>query len=54
MKYSVEIFCGKVFCGNGLFDTFEECVKFAYDDGICTKAIIHANGARIAMIKFDR
>lgn len=39
MKYIVEKYCGRVYCGNGYFKTMEECLKFA-KDGFCDKAKI--------------
>jgi hypothetical protein len=39
IRYMVETYCGKTYCGNGFFNSFESCIKFA-DDGFCDKAII--------------
>lgn len=39
-RYSVEKYAGRVFCGNGLFETMEEVLEFA-DDGFCTRAIVY-------------
>lgn len=41
MKYKVEIYCGKVYCGNGFFDTLDECFQFAKSDVFCDKIIIY-------------
>lgn len=41
-RYYVEKKSGRVYCGNGFFDTLDECVKFA-KDGFCDKAIIQDN-----------
>lgn len=38
-KYIVNKYCGKIYCGNGFFDTMEECMQFA-EDGFCDKALI--------------
>ena len=40
LMYLVELYCGKTYCGNGVFATLKECYKFAQDDGFCDKAII--------------
>lgn len=40
-KYVVEISCGGTYCGNGFFNTIEECKKFLEDDGFCDKAVIY-------------
>ena len=34
MKYVVEIYNGGTYCGNGYFETVEECMKFAISEGI--------------------
>lgn len=39
MRYLVEKFSGRVYCGNAFFETLEECIKFA-DDNFCNRAII--------------
>ena len=38
MNYNVEIYCGRTYCGNAFFDTYEECVEWAKADGFCDKA----------------
>lgn len=38
--FNVEIYGGRTYCGNGFFDTFDECVKFFENDAFCDKAII--------------
>lgn len=38
-KYIVNKYCDNVYCGNGFFDTIEECMQFA-EDGFCDKALI--------------
>ena len=38
-KYIVNKYSGRVYCGNGNFDTFDECIAFA-NDGFCDKAKI--------------
>lgn len=39
MKYNVEKYCGRVYCGNGLFNTLDECFNFG-NDGFCDKIIV--------------
>lgn len=39
-KYTVEKFCGKVYCGNAFCNTLKECREFG-DDGFCTRYEIH-------------
>lgn len=39
-KYTVAIYAGKVYCGNGFYDTLDECYKFA-NDGFCDKMKIY-------------
>ena len=52
MKYSVEKFCGRKYCGNAFFDTFDEVLEFA-DDGFCDNAIIYDAGTgRVYKLKF--
>lgn len=38
-RYIVNKYAGRVFCGNGFFDTYDECIEFA-KDGFCTRAVI--------------
>lgn len=33
-KYAAAKYSGGVYCGNGSFDSFDECMEFA-DDGFC-------------------
>lgn len=39
-RYCIEIYCGRTYCGNADFNTMEECMQFAIDDGFCDKAVI--------------
>lgn len=39
-RYVINIYSGRVYCGNGYFDTLGECMKFLEDDGFCDKAKI--------------
>jgi len=48
-RYSIEIYCGKVYVGNADFDSMEKCMQFAIDDGFCDKAVIYDS---IGKIKF--
>lgn len=41
MRYTVEIYCGRVYCGNGFFDTLDECYKFAKEDGFCDRMKVY-------------
>lgn len=41
-NYIVNKYCGRTYCGNGFFNTIEECMEFA-NDGFCDKAIISDN-----------
>ena len=43
MRYGINIFCGKVFCGNGFFDTLAECMNLLESDGFCDRAKIVDN-----------
>ena len=38
-RYTVNKYCGRTYCGNGFFNTVEECLAFA-KDGFCDKAVI--------------
>ena len=42
-RYTVNIYCGRKYCGNGFFETFEECVRFLDDDGFADYARIRDN-----------
>lgn len=42
-RYYCRIYAGRTFCGDGLFETLEECEKFLKEDGFCNKAIITDN-----------
>lgn len=33
-RYECKKYCGGTYCGNGEFDTLDECYEFA-DDGFC-------------------
>lgn len=48
--YSAEKYAGMVYCGNGLFDTVNECIAFA-DDGFCDKLIV-VNNKTDVQLKF--
>lgn len=52
MKYSVEKYSGKAYCGNGFFDTLDECYAFA-NDGFCDKMNVYdtETGKLIIMAK---
>lgn len=38
-RYIANKYVGKVYCGNGFFNTIEECVEFA-NDGFCTRLVV--------------
>lgn len=40
MKYSVEIYSGRIYCGNAFKETYEECMKWFEEDGFCDRAKI--------------
>lgn len=40
MRYVVEIYCGRAYCGNAVYETFDECVEFFHNDGLCNRAKI--------------
>lgn len=55
MKYKIDIYCGKVYCGNGYYDTLDECYAFALSDGFCDKAKIYdMNSKNVFTVKIDR
>lgn len=39
MRYFAEKYSGRVYCGNAICETFDECLEFA-DDGFCDKVKI--------------
>lgn len=47
-KYRVFKYSGGTYCGNGEFNTLDDCFKFA-DDGFCDYARIEAEGQTIKM-----
>lgn len=56
MRYAINIFSGKQFCGNGIFDTLGECMEFLEHDGFADKAKIldSETGAQYTIkVKFD-
>ena len=40
MKYNIEIFCGGTYCGNGIFETLDDCRTFFENDEFCDRAKI--------------
>lgn len=44
MKYVVQIYGGRTWCGNAYCETIDECIEFAKsegsDEGLITKAVI--------------
>lgn len=46
--YSAEKYAGRVYCGNGLFDTVNECIDFA-NDGFCDRLIIFNNKTNVQL-----
>lgn len=38
-RYIVNKYCGRTYCGNGHFDTMEECMAFI-NDGFCDRGVI--------------
>lgn len=38
--FIVEIYCGRVYCGNAIKETYGECLDFFKADEFCDKAII--------------
>ena len=40
MKYSINIYSGGVFCGNGIFETLEQCTDYFNNDLFADKAVI--------------
>jgi len=51
-KYTVEKYGGRLYCGNAVARTLDECIAFA-DDGLCDKAIIYDGdtGAKLYTVK---
>lgn len=49
-RYIAEIYSGKVYCGNGHFNTLDECYKFALDDGFCDKMIVFDSEAEKKLV----
>ena len=50
-RYIANKYAGRVYCGNGFFNTIEECVEFA-KDGFCTRVVIvDANTGKKQSIK---
>ena len=41
MKYKIDIYSGKTFCGNAFCESIEECQKFLENDGFSDKGIIY-------------
>lgn len=41
-RYTVNKYSGRVYCGNGFFDTLEECQEFG-NDGFCDKIVVRDN-----------
>ena len=41
MKYIVELYAGRVYVGNGFFDSFDEVESFIQDDGFANKAVVY-------------
>lgn len=53
-RYIVNKYCGRTYCGNGFFNTIDECVEFA-NDGFCDKAkIVDTVTDTKITIKFER
>ena len=53
-RYNAEKFCGRVYCGNGFFDTVDECVNFM-NDGFCDKVkVINMETQEKLIIKLRR
>lgn len=53
-RYIVNKYCGRTYCGNGFFNTLDECVEFA-NDGFCDKAkIVDTVTDTKITIKFER
>ena len=52
-KYAAEVYCGRTVCGNGMFETIDECFAFV-DDGFCDKLVIteYATGRKFT-VKFE-
>lgn len=54
MKYEVCKYCGRTYCGNGFFETLDECLIFA-NDGFCDRAVITSrNDGMKLKIKIER
>lgn len=52
MRYTVEIYAGRVYCGNGFFNTLDECYAFA-NDGFCDRMKVYdSREDKILNIKF--
>lgn len=37
-RFAIHIYCGGTYCGNGLFETEEEAIRWAEADPFCDKA----------------
>ena len=52
MKYIVNKYSGRVYCGNAFCETLDECLEFA-DDGFCDKAkIVEIETGEVTVVKF--
>ena len=34
-RYVIEIYCGGIYCGCALKDSYDDCIKFLEEDGMC-------------------
>lgn len=51
MTYTANKYCGGTYCGDGLFESLDECLTFA-DDGFCDYVRVVSDEGQVLKIHF--